>query len=82
MLGERGSIVVEALCYKLEGLRPDEVNMHISSIYEILPAAPGPGAYSASDRNEYQKQKIMFLGSRARPVHQADNLTTICEPTV
>jgi hypothetical protein len=27
------------------------------SIYLILPAALGPGVYSASNRNEYQKQK-------------------------
>jgi hypothetical protein len=27
------------------------------SIYLILPAAVGPGDYSASSRNEYQKQK-------------------------
>jgi hypothetical protein len=24
----------------------------------------------------------MFLGSRVRPVHRADNLTAICEPFV
>jgi hypothetical protein len=29
----------------------------IFSIYLILPAALGPGVYSASKRNEYQKQK-------------------------
>jgi hypothetical protein len=52
------------------------------SIYLILPAALGHGVYSASNRNEYQKQKIMFLGSRARPVRRADSLTVICEPTV
>jgi hypothetical protein len=44
------------------------------SIYLILPAALGPGVYSASNRNEYQKQKNMFLGSRARPVR---GLTTL-----
>jgi hypothetical protein len=33
---------------------PDEV---IFSIYLILPAALGLGDYSASNRNEYQKQK-------------------------
>jgi hypothetical protein len=27
------------------------------SIYLILPGALGPGAYSASNRNEYQKHK-------------------------
>jgi ABC-type lipoprotein release transport system permease subunit len=32
----------------------DEVNF---SIYLILPAAPGPGFYPASNRNEYQKHK-------------------------
>jgi hypothetical protein len=42
----------------------------------------GPGVYSASSRNEYHKQKIMFLGSKARPVTKADNLVAICEPTV
>jgi hypothetical protein len=29
----------------------------ILSIYLILPAALVPGVYSASNRNEYQKQK-------------------------
>jgi hypothetical protein len=52
------------------------------SIYLILPAALGPGVYSTSNRNEYQKQKIMFLESGARPVRKADKLTAICEPTV
>jgi hypothetical protein len=52
-----------------------------SSIYLILPAAIGSGVYSASNRNEYQKQEIMFLGSRARPGDRAKNLTAICEPT-
>jgi hypothetical protein len=32
-------------------------------MYPILPAALGPGVYSASNRNEYRKHKIiMFLG--------------------
>jgi hypothetical protein len=39
---------------KVEGSIPDEV---IFKIYLILPAALGPGVYSASNRNEYQKQK-------------------------
>jgi hypothetical protein len=38
---------------KVAGSRPDEVNV---SIYLILSAALDPGVYSASDRNEYQKQ--------------------------
>jgi hypothetical protein len=39
---------------KVAGSRPDEVNF---LIYLILPAALGPGVYSASHRNEYQKHK-------------------------
>jgi hypothetical protein len=31
--------------------------MNDFSIYLILPAAPSPGVYSVSNRNEYQKQK-------------------------
>jgi hypothetical protein len=52
----------------------------ISSIYLILPAAMDPGDHSVSNRNEYQKQKIMFLGNRAWPVRRANNLAAICEP--
>jgi hypothetical protein len=40
-----------------------------------LPAILGPGVCSASNKNEYQKQKNMFLGSRARPACTADILT-------
>jgi hypothetical protein len=32
------------------------------SIYVILPAALGPEVYSASNRNEYQKQKNNNVG--------------------
>jgi hypothetical protein len=60
------------------GLRPDEVN-EFFSIYVILPAAQGPGVYSDSNRNDHQKQKNNVLGSRARPVRKADNLTATCE---
>ena len=34
----------------------------------------GPGVDSASNRNEYQEY---ILGGKKRPVHKADNLTTI-----
>jgi hypothetical protein len=63
------------------GSRPDEVT-DFFSIYLILPAALDPGVYSASNRNEYQKHTIMFLGVKARSVRRADNHTTICEPNV
>jgi hypothetical protein len=45
---------------KIAGSRPDEV--HFFSIYLIFPAALGPGVYSASNRNDYQKQKNKVSG--------------------
>jgi hypothetical protein len=48
------------------------------SIDLILPAAYGPGVNFASNRNEYQESS---WGKRLR-VHDADNLTAICEPVV
>jgi hypothetical protein len=79
----RGSVVVKELRYKPEGCgfetRWGEL---VSSIYLILPAALGPGVHSASNRNEYQKKKIMFLGIRAWSVRKADKLTAIYEPIV
>jgi hypothetical protein len=43
------------------GSKPDEVNGYFT-IYLILPAALGPVVYSASNRNEYQKQKNYVSG--------------------
>jgi hypothetical protein len=52
-------------------------------MYLILQAALDPGVYSASNRDEYQKQKIiMFLGSKVWRVRRTENLITICEPIV
>jgi hypothetical protein len=56
-------IVVKALCYKPEG-RGFETRwgeLHLS-IYLILLVALGPGVYSASNRNEYQKHKNNVSG--------------------
>jgi hypothetical protein len=82
-MGECSSVAIEALYYKpkVAGSRPEEVNTFFL-IYLILPAALGPGVYSVSNRNEYQKQKLMFLGSRARPMRKAHKLTAISELTV
>jgi hypothetical protein len=66
-----------ATILKVASTRP-RLGQWIFSIYVILPASLSPGVYSASNRNEYQKQKTIFLGSRARPTHKADNLTAIC----
>jgi hypothetical protein len=51
------------------------------SIYVIHPAALGTEISSASNTDEYQKKKKLFMGSRERPEHKADNLTAISEPT-
>jgi hypothetical protein len=63
ILGAGGS--VKALCYKPEG-RGFETRWSewfiFFPIYLILPAALGPGVYSVSNRNEYQKQKNNVCG--------------------
>jgi hypothetical protein len=50
--------------------------------YLILPAALLPGVHSASKEMSTRSRKIMFLGSRERPVRRADNLAATCEPIV
>jgi hypothetical protein len=46
---------------KIAGFIHDEVNFFFL-IYLILPAALSPGVYSASNRNEYQKQRNNVSG--------------------
>jgi hypothetical protein len=46
---------------KFTGSRPDEVK-DFFAIYLILPAALYPEAYSACNRNEYQKKKNHVSG--------------------
>jgi hypothetical protein len=60
----RCSIVVKALCYKLEG-RGLDTRWGDFLIYLILAAALGSGVYSASNRNEYQKQKNNACGEES-----------------
>jgi hypothetical protein len=62
--GASGSIVVRhcATSWKVTGSRPNEVSF---SIYLILPATLGPGVYSASNRNEYQKQRNNVSGEQS-----------------
>jgi hypothetical protein len=54
--GVRG-IVVKVLCYKPEASGFETQCERIFPIYLTLPAALGLGVHSASNRNEYQKQK-------------------------
>jgi hypothetical protein len=42
---------------KVAGSTPDEV-IFFFTIYLILPSAQDPGVQSASNRNEYQKNKV------------------------
>jgi hypothetical protein len=44
-------------------------------MYLLLPAAIGPELHSSSNRNEHQKQKIMFMWSKE--VRRVGNLTAI-----
>jgi hypothetical protein len=50
------------------------------SIYLILPAALGLGFTQLLKEMSTRSRRKMFLGSRARPVRRADNLTAMCEP--
>jgi hypothetical protein len=84
LIAARGSAVVKALCYKPKGhgFEIEWGQWIFFLIYLILSASLGPRIYSDSNRNEYQKKKNTFPGSRVRPVLKADNLTAIFEPTV
>jgi hypothetical protein len=82
-MGARGSAVVKALRYKPEGrgfeIRPGEWFL---SSYLILPTDQGPGVFSGSIRNDYQRQRRMLLECTTRAEREADNPTAICELTV
>jgi hypothetical protein len=72
------------ICNKLQRVKflLQAVSTVTFSIYLIIPGALGPRVYSASNRNEYQKQKNNVSGSIALPVLRADNFATICVPIV
>jgi hypothetical protein len=74
--------VVKVLCYKPEGRGFGTRRGEFLNIPN-LSGRIRPWVLSASNRNEYQKTKIiMFLGSKVRLVRRADNLTAIYEPIV
>jgi hypothetical protein len=60
---------------------PDEVTKLFQFTLSFQPHY-GPVVCSDSNRNEYQKQKNIFLRIKARPVSKVDKLTAICEPIV
>jgi hypothetical protein len=56
--GALGSVMIKALCNKSEGRGLEtRLGKLFFSTYIILPAALGPGVYSASNRNEHHKQE-------------------------
>jgi hypothetical protein len=73
-----GSIVIKdyTTSRKIAGSRPDEVKKFFP-IQLILSAALGPRFTQPLTKMSTRSRKIMFLGSKARPVRMADNLTTI-----
>jgi hypothetical protein len=56
--------------------------MNFFSIYLIFPDALGPEVTQALTEMSTRSLKIIFLGSRRRPVRRTGNLTAICEPIV
>jgi hypothetical protein len=64
--GALDGVLVEVLYYKLGGRGIETALWEcMFSMYLILSAALASGVYSTSNRNEYHKQKIIFLGSRS-----------------
>jgi hypothetical protein len=62
--------MVEMICYKLEGRKFESQFFQFTYSFRLH---HGPGAYSASNRNEYQK----IFGGKVRPVRKADNVAAI-----
>jgi hypothetical protein len=82
LLGHAVAQSVEALCYKPEGRWFEARRVcWIFWIYLILPAALGFRDHSASNRNEYQKQRKMFLGRnegrRVRPISSSSSVNRL-----
>jgi hypothetical protein len=80
-MGARGSVGIMLLAGRLRVRDPMKWMIFFFSVYLTPPAALCPEVYSAYNRNEYQKKNAL-LGSRARPVRNADNLTVVSEPIV
>jgi hypothetical protein len=76
-MGYAVAYVVEALCYKLEGSSPDEV--------DFIFICPNPSSRTMAlgftqPLTELSTRNL--LGDKWRPASKADNLTAICETIV
>jgi hypothetical protein len=67
-LGARGSVVVEALCYKPEGCG---IASRWSGFFHS-------GRTMALGSTQYQESSKINLGGKGRPARRADNLAGIC----
>jgi hypothetical protein len=66
---------------KVPGSRPDEMNPVFNLPNPSGPTRPLDFSHPVTDMTT-RARKIMFQGSRARPVRRAYNVSAICEPTV
>jgi hypothetical protein len=64
------------------GSRPDEVNEFFFNLPNPSGSHLALGLAQHLTEMTNRSRKIMFLGSRVRPVVRADKLTAICEPIV
>jgi hypothetical protein len=75
-MGYAIAYMVEELCYKPS---PKEAR-DIFQFAQYFQSHHGPGIYSASNRNVYQK---IFLWSKAGPTGKVENVSaTVCEPII
>jgi hypothetical protein len=72
-------LLVESLCYKLEGRRFESDEVNLFQFTKSFQLHYGPGVDSASNRNEYQ---AFSWGGKRQPARKAHSFTAICEPTV
>jgi hypothetical protein len=77
--GSRGSLVVEALCYKLEGRRfESRMRWNIFN----LPNSSSRTMALGSTQILTELSTRNFPGGKKRPARRADNLAAIYEPIV
>jgi hypothetical protein len=74
-------LIVIPSSWKVAGSRPCEADEFFQFTYSFLPHK-ALGCTHPLTEISITNRKIMFLGSRARPVRKVDNLTAICDTIV